>query len=107
MGYFNKVFKDVTSVVKEAHQYGNGVKTLAHVDEEGTIVIDFIKVPTSLRRQGIGSNLLEEYKTIADVHKVPIKLLPSSDFGTPSTALFMFYTHNGFFLQGDYFWYNK
>lgn len=105
---FKNVVKDVIQIVKEASLYGEDVQVLAHVEpEDNIIVVDFLKVPASLRRSGIGSHVLEEFKDLALGYNIPIRILPSSDFGTPPQVLNVFYMRNGFYRQGEMFWFNK
>lgn len=106
MDFFEKAAKDLRVIVKEAGNYGSGVQLLAHMEQD-VIVIDYIKVPAALRRQGIASNILEEVKDIAVGHNVLVKLLPSDDFGTPKQVLFAFYFSNGFSYYDDHFWFNS
>lgn len=108
MASFEKVFKDITQVLKEAPLYGEGVQLMVHVEpKDNTIVVDYIKIPTSLRRKGIASSMLTEVKDIADGHNVAVQIMPSTDFGTPQNVLFAFYINNGFTFNQGYFWYNR
>lgn len=101
-----KIIKDLKTVKDEIHQYGEGVQLLTHLEDK-VIVVDYIKVPVALRRQGIASHILDELKDIAIGHQITMKLLPSTDFGTPKHELFAFYYKNGFSFYGDHFWFNN
>ena len=92
---------EMVSICKEAPQYGDGVQVIAHLDTLEVIYIDFIKVPTMLRRQGIASQILNEFTQIADLYGVKIKLYASTDFNTPLPALFQLYTQAGFTPSPD------
>ena len=103
----NTPAKELTKITKTVKDYGEGIQLLAHIETE-QINIDYIKIPANLRRQGIATHILEEIKTLADTHKLPIKILPSTDFGTPLAALIKLYTTNGFTYQqaNKHFWYH-
>lgn len=100
------IIKEITKIQAEAHCYGEGVQTRAHFEDD-VIVIDLIAVPVSLRRQGIATQILDEYIAVADGWGVKLMLEASTDFSTPRLALHNLYSQAGFTLSGqkDYIYY--
>lgn len=94
----DKYLKDLLTIQKEAPLYGDGVKTLAHFTEDGNIFIDLIWVPVGLRRQNIGTQVLDEYITLADATGKQIWLEASTDF-SPAHVLYQFYIQAGFIAK--------
>lgn len=75
----------------------NNVELDIYESNDGTIKISRIFVPKELRKQGLGTKILEAVCDFADLNKKIILLSPSIDFGATSVnRLYSFYSRFGF-----------
>ena len=65
-----------------------------------TVTLYRFYLPPAMRRQGYGTQFMEELTTIADRNNLQITLTPTPMFGTPMEGLLSFYETHGFRLQG-------
>jgi hypothetical protein len=97
-----QITKEISNIINESSAYGDGVKVLAHfLSKTKEISIDYLYVPVLLRRQNIATEILKEFQVLADATGVILKILPSSDFGTPHLVLVNLYASAGFGTQHD------
>ncbi len=97
------VTASVNEVVSTWKDYIDGLGLVAHYEPKNSvIVIDYIKVPASRRRQGIATQILDEIKELATSYSLPVLIQPDDVFGTPKPVLINLYAQNGFAGMGDF-----
>lgn len=88
---------EVAQCVRTWRNYIPGLELVAHYDVgREAIYVDYIKVPVNERRKGYCSQILEEFKMLADVFNVPVFIEPDDSFGTARGKLEELYSSCGF-----------
>jgi hypothetical protein len=64
--------------------------------EGSVLALHLIEVPVFSRRQGYGSEIMEELSCIADRHNLKLVCEPDDSHGTSMEVLEKFYSHYGF-----------
>ncbi|PES55529.1 GNAT family N-acetyltransferase [Bacillus cereus] len=77
-------------------QSQTGAKFEIHEINDEHIFIAFIGVPTEDRRQGLGTQMMEELTRIADTHGFKLSLNIAPKFGVGKKVLKKFYKKHGF-----------
>lgn len=67
-----------------------------HQGPSGHIILSRIVIPADQRNEGTGTRILTELCVIADQHRSPIALTPTSDFGGTKSRLERWYRTFGF-----------
>jgi hypothetical protein len=84
-------------VMKTWRDYKDGITLLCFYNPKTShIVIELIRIPVALRRQGLCGDILDEIKIIASAYEKEIWLEPVDFFGTSIKVLSDMYTSYGF-----------
>lgn len=93
----------VTEVMKVAESWKavhSGIQLIV-TQESDHIFIHLLYIPVSLRRQGYGSEVMNEVAACADRENLPVFLEPRTECGMDYEVLCAFYEEHGFVLVGD------
>lgn len=80
-------------------KYGKYLKGLDIYENKTSIILSKIIINSEFRREGIGSNIMNDLLNYADSNNKIIALTPSSDFGGNKNKLIQFYKKFGFKLN--------
>lgn len=77
------------------------LRTVSNHEHQFITLLLFV-VPLPLRRQKLGTQMLNDLKTIADKYQYKIDLSPDSKYGTDLKILSKFYREHGFVWTNDH-----
>jgi len=77
-----------------------GLKILVSL-QNNELTLHLLYVPTMRRRQGYGSEVMEDLTVFADRSNLRLLCIPDDAQGTPYEALLYFYEQHGFTLAGE------
>jgi len=77
-----------------------GLKILVSL-QNNELTLHLLYVPTMRRRQGYGSEVMEDLTVFADRSNLRLLCIPDDTQGTPYEALLYFYEQHGFNLAGE------
>jgi len=91
---FKTIYENVNSKFKKFNT--NGIE-FTILEFPTSIKLSALKIPKELRKQGLGTEFMEELVKYADQKKKLVVLTPSKDFGaTSKNRLIKFYKRFGF-----------